>query len=261
MILPEFPTPPPSGGDRVTRMIRADIDLRAFYRWAGARGMISRNVFDPGFAMHCLLVESFGDNAPKPFRISMPRGRSRTYGTLYGYSYSGVEELRMAALTFACPLQSQVLPASRIDGKPMPTSWRKGLRLGFEILIRPVVRCARGSENAGRERDAFQAEAERHPKGRMKRNREEVYSNWLSDRLGRRGARLEEARLISFQRVRVVRKLRWPASEGPEAVMRGSIIVTEPSQFTDLVARGIGRHRAYGYGMVLLRPALSPPRD
>ena len=32
----------------ITNMIRADIDLRTFYRWAGSRGMISRNAFDPG---------------------------------------------------------------------------------------------------------------------------------------------------------------------------------------------------------------------
>ena len=56
----------------------------------------------------------------------------------------------------------------------------------------------------------------------------------------------------------MVRKLRMHASEGPDAVMRGSITVTEPSGFSDLVARGIGRHRAYGYGMLLLRPAFSP---
>ena len=222
--------------------------------------MISRNAFDPGFAMHCLLVESFGDMAPKPFRIIMPRDRRRTCGTLYGYCDSSATELRSAALTFACPLQSQILPASRIDSKPMPTSWQKGLRLGFEVLVRPVVRCARGSENSGREIDAFQAVAERQPKGRMKRDREEVYSDWLSDRLAQRGVCLEEARLVSFQRVRVVRKVRSHASEGPDAVMRGSITVTEPSKFADLVARGIGRHRAYGYGMILLRPALDPGR-
>ena len=89
----------------------------------------------------------------------------------------------------------------------------------------------------------------------MKRSREEVYSDWLSDRLTRRGARLEEASLKSFQRVRVVRKLRARTSEGPDAVMRGTLSVTDPGEFAGVVAHGIGRHRAYGYGMLLLRPA------
>ena len=239
-----------------TNMIRADIDVRAFYRWAGSRGMISRNAFDPGFSMHCLLTESFGrDLAPKPFRVIIPRDRDRDPGTFYAYSNSPAEELRDAAQTFACPLQAKSLPASSIDGKPMPSSWQMGQRLGFEVLIRPVVRCARGSEMTGKERDAFQVEAERHPKGGMRRKREEVYRDWLSSRLTQRGARLEESRLRSFQRVRVVRMLRRRAPEGPDAVMQGTLEVTDPAEFAKLVADGVGRHRSYGYGMLLLRPA------
>ncbi len=242
-----------------TNMIRADIDLRSFYRWAGSRGMISRNAFDPGFAMHCLITESFGrETAPKPFRVIIPRERKSGRGTFYGYAACDADELRDEARTFACPLQSKILPASSIDSKTMPESWRTGQRLGFEVLIRPVVRHARDSDEAGkkmREQDAFQSEAERHAKGEMKRSRAEVYKDWLSDRLARRGARLEEASLKSFQRVRVVRKLRARASEGPDAVMQGTLTVTDPAEFADLVANGVGRHRAYGYGMLLLRPA------
>ena len=244
-----------------TNMIRADIDLRSFYRWSGSRGMISRNAFDPGFAMHCLLTESFGrDLAPKPFRVIIPRVRGRASGTLYAYSTSTAEELRDAAQAFACPLQSKALPADSIDSKTMPGSWRVGQRLGFEALIRPVVRHGRGSARAGKETDAFQAEAECHPKGEMQRKREDVYRDWLSARLGQCGAHLEEARLRSFQRVRVVRKLRTRASEGPDAVIQGTLEVVDPTKFSGLVARGVGRHRAYGYGMLLLRPASSLAR-
>ena len=239
-----------------TNMIRAGIDMRAFYRWAGSRGMISRNAFDPGFAMHCLLTESFGrDLAPKPFRVIIPRDRNRAHGTFYAYSGSTADELREAAAAFADPLQSKIISSSTMDNKTMPNSWRTGQRLGFEALIRPVVRCGRGSDRPGKERDAFQSEAERHPKGEMPRSREQVYRGWLFDRLALRGARLEEARLRSFQRVRVVRKLRKHASEGPDAVMQGTLEVTDPAMFADLVAGGVGRHRAYGYGMLLLRSA------
>ena len=89
----------------------------------------------------------------------------------------------------------------------------------------------------------------------MPRTRENVYVEWLSARFARGGARLEEARLRSFQRVRVVRKLRKHAPEGPDAVMQGTLEVTDPEEFAKLVADGVGRHRAYGYGMLLLRPA------
>ena len=85
-----------------------------------------------------------------------------------------------------------------------------------------------------------------------------VYTDWLAQRLGQRGAQLDEASLKSFQRVRTIRKLRAHATEGPHALMRGTITIVDPGKFTELVAHGIGRHRAYGYGMLLLRPAPNP---
>ena len=240
---------------RTVNMIRADLDVRAFHRWAGSRGIISRSAFDEGFAMHCLLVESFGDLALKPFRVIIPRDRRRSTGVLYGYSQATADDLRAAAAAYADPLQVRVLPASGIDSKPMPDAWEPGKLLGFEVLIRPIVRRARGSGMCGKEQDAFQVEAELHPKGGMARSREEVYKDWLAQRLERSGARLEAAKLKSFQRVRTVRRLRAHATEGPRAVMQGTVTIADAEAFANLLARGVGRHRAYGYGMLLLRPA------
>jgi CRISPR system Cascade subunit CasE len=41
---------------------------------------------------------------------------------------------------------------------------------------------------------------------------------------------------------------------GPDAVFTGVLQVLDTTAFAALVARGIGRHRAFGYGMVLLKP-------
>ena len=242
-------------------MIRADLDIRAFHRWAGSRGLISRNAFDEGFAMHCLLVESFGGLAPKPFRVIIPRDHKRSIGVLYGYSQSVAADLRNAAVTYADPLQAKVLPAARIDSKPMPGFWECGRRLGFEVLIRPIVRRKRCAPSRGHaERDAFQIEADpqlvgRHKGDRMQRSREEVYRDWLGERLERNGAHLEAAALKSFQRVRTIRRLGTHATAGPCALMQGTLTIADVAAFAGLLARGVGRHRGYGYGMMLLRPA------
>ena len=37
--------------------------------------------------------------------------------------------------------------------------------------------------------------------------------------------------------------------------MQGVLTITDGGAFASLLARGVGRHRAYGYGMMLLRPA------
>ena len=239
-------------------MVRADLDIREFHRWAGMRGLISRSAFDEGFAMHCLLVESFGDIAPKPFRIITPSGRGRRIGTFYGYARHDASSLRDAAALYCDPQQAKILPASRIDSKPMPDEWQPGQRLGFEVLLRPTIRRARGSDRAGRECDAFQAEAEKHPKGMMPRSREDVYVDWLKVRLESEGAaRLESATLATFQRTRTIRKLHSTPSEGPHALLRGTFNVSDPTEFGRLLASGIGRHKAYGYGMLLLRPPMA----
>ena len=232
-------------------MIRAEINVRDFQRWMGMR-----RLQDPDHAMHCLLVESFGkDLAPKPFRVMTPRGGSQ--GCLYGYGNADAEALREAAAIYADPLQTGIIPADRIESKPMPEKWEAERNLGFEIRIRPIVRPTKNVESRpGRECDAFQLEAERYEKRDMPRSREQVYYEWLARQFENRGgARLESTTLQSFQRTRAVRKQRSRYSEGPDALMRGTLTVTDGSAFAKLLAGGVGRHRAYGYGMLLLRPA------
>ena len=256
---------------KTLQMVRAEINLREFNRWMG-----SKRLQDPDHAMHCLLKECFGELAPKPFRLIAPRGNTRGY--LYGYSTFGADALRGAADIYACPLQSRILPINCLDSKTMPQSWRKGLELGFELRIRPVVRLQKDLSRVpahklrrfrtrsgevceprpGKECDVFQWEAMTHPKGEMNRSREQVYSEWLSSQLARLGGAnldLERTKLISFQRTRAYRKRRgFRYSEGPDTVIRGVITVTNSEAFTALLTRGVGRHRAYGYGMLLLRP-------
>ena len=233
-------------------MLRAEVALREFRRWMGIR-----RLQDADHAMHCLLTESFGELAPRPFRLIMPRGQS--HGVLYGYARTEANALRDAAGTYADPSQLRILTIGRIASKPMPFVWQTGKRLGFETRIRPILRRSRNADcRPGKECDAFALEASRHPEGEMPHSREAVYTDWLSNQLDRRGgAQLDHDRtkLVSFRRARAVRKLRARHSEGPDAVMRGVLTITDPDAFSNLLAHGIGRHRAYGYGMLLLRPA------
>ena len=260
------------------QMILAEVNPREFQRWMG-----TRRLQDPDHAMHCLLTECFGDLAPKPFRLIAPRAGSTWF--LYGYGPAGANALRESLAICADPLQCRVVPADKLDSKPMPSSWHAGKRLGFDIRTRPVVRLLRdpsvrtvNSPNVrlfkvrrskegeteiaprpGKECDAFQWEAMQYPdKGGMERSREQVYAEWLSNQFERRGgARLdvEQTKLVSFQRTRAIRKLHTRHSEGPDAVMRGILTITDAEAFSSLLARGVGRHRSYGYGMLLLRPA------
>ncbi len=251
------------GSTAALQMVCTDVDLRSLHRWMGLRGFA-----DQDHALHCLLVECFGDLAPKPFRLRAVRGA--VMGTLYGYSRANADDLRVAAACFGDPLHIEVISTDRLQSKPMPMEWKRDIRLGFEVRVRPVVRLQRdagripvgharvfreGGSRPGKECDVFQWEAlVQQPKGSMERSREEVYREWLGKRLDS-GAELEEAKLVAFRRTRAVRALRGRQSEGPDAVLRGVLRVTDSEAFSSLLAHGVGRHRSYGYGMLLLRPA------
>jgi len=56
--------------------------------------------------------------------------------------------------------------------------------------------------------------------------------------------------------LRVVREKGEP--EGPDAIVHGVLVIHDPAAFSALLVRGVGRHRAYGYGMLLLRPPSRP---
>ncbi len=266
----------------VLQMVRAQINSREFRRWMG-----EKRLRDPDHAMHCLLMECFGrpptkerpENnglAPQPFRLILPGDGSN--GILYGYGRSDANALRETAAMCADPLQNRILPGDKLDSKPMPTSWQAGKRLGFETRIRPVVRLqkdlsrvpadklrrfrTRPGQNdeprPGKECDVFQWEALQYPRGEMPESREQVYAEWLSEQLDKRGGAsldVKQTKLVSFHRVRAFRKLHDRHTEGPDAVMRGELTITDPDAFADLLANGVGRHRAYGYGMLLLRPS------
>ena len=225
---------------QLLQMVRAEINVRDFQRWMGMR-----RLQDPDHGMHCLLTECFGpDLAPRPFRAIFPRGGS--LGCLYGYGTAGADELREAAGAYADPLQSRIIPPRSIDSKPMPAEWSAGKRLGFEVRVRPIVRRTHKADTRpGKEWDAFQLEAEQHPKGEMPRSREEVYTDWLRRQFEiRGGATLESATLVSFQRNRAIRKLHSRYSEGPDVLMRGTLEVTDGPAFAKLLTSGVGRHRA-----------------
>lgn len=102
--------------------------------------------------------------------------------------------------------------------------------------------------------------------------REAVYTDWLAQRLDG-AATIEHALLRDFRRTRTRRSThagqgaggggggnagtaapRTRPVEGPDAVMTGTLAVTDADAFADLLARGVGRHAAFGFGMLLLAP-------
>jgi CRISPR system Cascade subunit CasE len=87
--------------------------------------------------------------------------------------------------------------------------------------------------------------------------REEAYLDWFAKRLAG-SAVPENAGLRRFQRTRTHRSSHGEPGrksvEGPDAVLAGTLTVADPAAFATLLARGVGRHAAFGFGMLLLSP-------
>lgn len=104
-------------------------------------------------------------------------------------------------------------------------------------------------------------------------DRAEVYRAWLGRELSaprpeaeppvtQAAAVLVKAELVEFAREPLRRKGERPGAEGPRrhrlerpnAVLEGTLRVDDAAAFRALLARGLGRHRAFGFGMLLVRP-------
>lgn len=234
-------------------MIDLPLDAAKLMRFAWGQGHGRTTDEDFGYAAHAWLAATFGEAAPKPFRILENRNGLR----LLGYTSTPFSDLADQAHTYADPSATAVCDWSAAAGKAMPAEWITGRRLGFEVRACPISR-------AERERDIFlvaidQAEAEGNPVP----TRAEVYAIWLARQLSADGAvsvNPNAIRLTGFRRVRGQRVAhgegvcKHRSIERPDALFSGEFEVSSAEAFARLLARGVGRHRAFGFGMMLLRP-------
>lgn len=239
--------------DQIT-FLKIPVDLRALYELAANRGWGGKHDFDEGRALHHALAEVFGPKSLQPFRLMVPPRKQGA--VIYAYSSLSCDELHQN-IQISPPDIEGVFDCSEIKSKSLQTNFATGHRLGFDIRIRPIRRLKKDQKST-REIDVYQHAAEHNgdvPGWHDENTRESVYRAWLAERL-EKAAKLESAKLARFVRSIAARS---KGVEGPDAVMQGVLKVTDEAAFADFVSKGIGRHKSYGYGMILLRPASRPP--
>lgn len=219
---------------------------------------------DLGYAWHAVLTATFGNQSPRQF-VYLPPGEhgGGPNGRLLAYSTVSLEDLLKAASMFADPQFSAPLRLDDARGKAMPTRLAHGTRLGLQVRVRPVSRSTerRGEDRQGPrgERDIF-LRAVDEGGGAARGTRGECYDAWLRDKLRAGGVDVGPMRMTAsrFTRLRTRDRskgnVECRAVDGPDAWFRGEIRVADNERFADLIARGLGRHRAFGFGMILLSP-------
>lgn len=248
-------TPPlPSTATLTLLQTRPDLTLLA--QWARATGQSALRD-DLGYALHAAARAALGELAPKPFALVQ---RPQQQPMLVGYTATAPEALsRAAAFSAADPLAAQALGLAQLQCRALPEDWRVGERLRFEVRTAPVVR-SRAQAGGGYP----EIDAAHHPSfGGEGVDREAAYAAWLARELARDGA----AELLSCElhAHRLADIARRASRDGglrqtrrcllPDVSLRGVLEVRDGAFFHRLLARGVGRHRAFGFGCLLLSPA------
>jgi len=233
-------------------MVRMDLDVEALIQFIQQQGLNHGRDEDLGYATHAWLTACFGPLAPKPYRIFPSQSSSIR---MLGYSENPGQILTQRAETSGAETALAVLRQTALDCTCLPEFWKLGQRYRFEVLICPVSRRLQS------EKDVFLRYKEYVPANERLPSRSDVYREWLrAQMLGAAG--IQGFRLHSFKLVRLVRRTQCrrgqprlaPPMTRPQALCRGILSVEDPARFDRLLRRGVGRHRAFGYGMVLLAP-------
>lgn len=236
-------------------MVEIRPDLGALLRFLHGQGLdIGDHDEDLGYGVHAWLAAAFGQGTIRPWRLLHDRRRPTR---ILGYTTRDAAELREQLAAFAEPSVYAVCPDLERDilTRPMPT-WLPGRLLAFEVQCCPVGR----KSGSGVEKDIFLIAADHGHRNDL--DRESVYTAWAAERLERNNAcSVRSIRLDGFRLVRQLRKTQ-PSENGrsrarlvrPMALIRGELVVGDPDSFNAMLAGGIGRHVAFGYGMVLLSP-------
>ena len=238
-------------------LLHTQPDPQRLAAWAARHQLLDRQG-DLGYALHALLHAAFGEHAPQPFRyLNAEQG-------LLAYTSLGPAELAQCAALAEPDVAAALglgptLHHTGLNARPFPTQWAHGHALGFEVRVRPIIRQAK----TGRERDAFLAAVEKADGGELDRGT--VYVQWLREYLARQGgAELVSANVSRYQLLGVTRKTQKSNTEnqrsshlvsGPDTILEGQLRVTDSQAFAHLLTRGVGRHRAFGFGLLLLRSA------
>ncbi|MGQ9725261.1 MAG: type I-E CRISPR-associated protein Cas6/Cse3/CasE [Thiobacillaceae bacterium] len=224
-------------------LLRLPVRVPQLLRFAAEQGIKQDDTL--GYTLHAWLAALFGATAPKPFRYFERRCE------LLAYTPEPADVLLERAQAFASPQAWAALDAPGVASKPMPSTWRTGQHLRLTVLTCPIGRHAKA------EKDLYLRALDRL--GEAAPERADVYRQWFI-RQWAGAAQLSQVEIIGMQaRSRLLRRARNGAHrlkviERPQADFTAIAKVEDGQRFADLLARGIGRHRAFGFGMVLLAP-------
>lgn len=238
---------PGEGRLGVTYVVQVNVDIVQAVRHLQSF-FVRDALADDSLVIKSMLTEAFGGPVLRPWAVHAVRDAQVI---VVGYAAIPAEEANERRGLALPSVQASVGLAV---GAALP-DLRDGHSYRFAVRLVPTIRITK-KETGSRygERDAFLVQADGVGVG-AGLTRDAVYKQYLVERLP--GAEISEFRLFGFRLMRFARPLTgggWGRKTMPEALLAGSLKVTERDALTATITRGIGRQRAYGYGMLRLKP-------
>jgi CRISPR system Cascade subunit CasE len=242
----------------VLHLVRVSLHTEKLIAVGRQRRLPLRDV-DEGYLVHCVLRGLWQERAPSPFVL---RGHGRILEA-WAYCRTSAAELIDHARSFGDPsLVATIHDLDHMASRPMP-SFDAGRRLGFVLRACPVARLAtaRHGHDEGAELDVFLARCFSAGQD-VAVSREQVYSDWLRERMAdteKTGVTLTSARVVAMTRARLLRRTqeierRARRLERPDIRFEGELVVVDGVRLCNWLGQGVGRHRAFGFGAVMLVP-------
>ena len=198
------------------------LDIPSLYRWVPRRSEVSRDI---NYLTHSVLCASLS-NPPHPF-VLFPRGNTLK---VLGYSHAPLSE---ESFSLAEPFARNVF----LDFRSVPfPELDLGVRVRFRVTCVPSKRLSRSGKEVPLDLCAS--------------------LSWFRERM--KGFHITNCTIKGAERFKGIRSRHDGsfARTGPLSAVTftGSAEVADREGFNRTLRRGVGRHRAFGFGAVLLSP-------
>ncbi len=148
-----------------------------------------------------------------------------------------------------------------LESQPYEPALAAGDRLGFVLRANPVVAVPRPGQKRGHRADAIM-----HAKSKMEQPQRKTFSaadasaiavDWLTQRSAANGFEVDTSATSAdgYLQVRVAHKPDEPPIQFSQIDMSGVLTVRDPTLLRSVLTKGIGKARAFGCGLMLIRRA------
>ena len=217
------------------RILKMELDAVSVAEWAKSSG-IPR--YDIGYLAHAFMRRFFNDDSPQPFLPLKNAGCLCIEGVLPEDAEIAVFEKSPDVLSYSV---EEITPP------------HAGETVSFRVRLCPVMR--NGSSGKEVETDAFLVMLRRaEASGQTPPKRMQVYRQWAAGRFAD-CLNVSKTYIERYEQIRPCRRgalghLGAPAAIGWRPVIEVSMsgVVIDAERFAQLARRGIGRHKAFGFG-------------